>query len=70
MRISYPWFHRREQWDLNCWPLLCVHWKSPRVSSRIFCLWTGGIQVGKWRWIWRAAAPEGARPSGEASRDA
>ncbi len=37
--------HRLEQWDLDCWPLVCVHWKRPNRSTRIFCVWRWGIQI-------------------------
>jgi hypothetical protein len=40
------WFHRKEQWDLNCTPLICVHFKKPGLSKRIFCLWFWGVQIG------------------------
>ena len=36
MSIGYPWVHRKEQWDLKCWPLLCVHWRTPNRSKRVF----------------------------------
>jgi hypothetical protein len=40
-------FHRREQWDLECEPWLCVHLASPgEFSTRIFCVWWLGVQVG------------------------
>ena len=39
------WIHRLEQWDLDCWPLVCIHWRRPGRSTRIFCLWRWGIQV-------------------------
>ncbi len=45
--------HRKEQWDLNCWPLLCVHVHRPNGSRRVFCLWRGGVQVGKFYRGWR-----------------
>jgi hypothetical protein len=50
-RIWRLWFHRKDQWDLDdtgeVFPWLCVHWSTPGRSSRIFCAWHGGIQVGK-----------------------
>jgi hypothetical protein len=46
-------FHRKEQWDLDCWPWLCVHWRYANGSRRVFCLWSGGIQVGTWLWVWK-----------------
>ena len=39
------WFHRLEQWDLDCWPLVCVHVHTPDRSRRLFCLWRWGIQI-------------------------
>lgn len=42
-------FHRMEQWDYNCIPILCVHFERPGSSTRIFCLWKWGIQIGKFR---------------------
>lgn len=44
-RIGPLWFHRLEQWDLECWPWLCVHWSTPDRSKRIFCIWAWGIQI-------------------------
>lgn len=48
-------FHRKEQWDLGCWPLLCVRRNGTNragnyESSRVFCLWLWGIQIGSWLW--------------------
>lgn len=45
-------FHRKEQWDLDCWPWLCAHWNGPNYSQRVFCIWPGGLYLfGKvWRW--------------------
>lgn len=44
-------FHQKEQWDLNeagnVIPMICVHFARPDSSTRIFCLWRGGIQVGE-----------------------
>ena len=45
--IGHPWIHRLEQWDLDCVPLICVHWRSPNRCQRVFCLWRWGIQIGK-----------------------
>ena len=49
LRIGPLWIHRLEQWDLDCWPIVCVHWKQPNRSRRIFCLWRWGIQVRPFR---------------------
>lgn len=49
MNIGPISIHRKEQWDLDCWPLLCVHWTTPNRSRRILCLWRWGIQVGSAR---------------------
>jgi len=51
-----PIVHRKEQWDLNCIPWVCVHWQSANGSRRIFCLYSRGGQIGRWlfRWPWRA----------------
>ena len=38
--------HRKEQWDLGCKPLVCVHKKDACSSERIFCLWISGVQIG------------------------
>jgi hypothetical protein len=50
-RLGYPWVHRLEQWDLACWPIVCIHWRTPNRCKRIFCLWRIGVQIGNWRWI-------------------
>jgi hypothetical protein len=70
IRIGPLHVHRKEQWDLDCWPLVCVHWRydGGNGNKRIFCLWRWGIQVrpimvtsralhiGRRVWRWRAAA--------------
>lgn len=38
--------HRKEQWDLDCVPWICVHRRTPNSSTRVFCVWRGGIQIG------------------------
>ena len=45
--------HRKEQWDLNCWPLVCVHqsYDHGNGNRRVFCLWLWGIQIGRKRII-------------------
>lgn len=50
MKIS---IHRKEQWDLDCKPWVCVHVERTNARAnhecrRIFCLWSRGIQVGSW----------------------
>ena len=47
------WVHRLEQWDLDCWPIVCVHWHTPNRAQRIFCLWSGGVEIGRHVWRWR-----------------
>lgn len=37
--------HNKEQDDLNCFPIVCIHWRKPGHSKRIFCLWKWGLQV-------------------------
>ena len=65
--IPYPSIHRKEQWDLNCWPWVCVHWNTANSCRRIFCLYARGGQIGSWlfRWPWRAPnageVPQGIR---------
>ena len=69
LRLGPLWIHRLEQWDLDCWPLICVHWKRPNRSTRIVCVWRWGIQVrpfrlsraGLWygrRLLWRTTKGE------------
>jgi hypothetical protein len=45
--------HRKEQWDLQCVPLVCVHWRTLNSSTRIFCVWRYGIQITPY---WRVSA--------------
>ncbi len=45
IRIGPLWLHRLEQWDLGCWPWLCIHWRTANRSTRIFCVWRWGIQI-------------------------
>lgn len=47
----FPSIHRMEQWDLGCWPWVCIHWHYPNGARRVFCLWPGGVQVGEWYWL-------------------
>jgi hypothetical protein len=49
IKIGALSIHRKEQWDLDCWPLICAHWNTPNRSRRVFCLWRWGIQVGRGR---------------------
>lgn len=49
VRIGSLWVHRLEQWDLDCWPFVCVHWRQPNRCRRIFCLWRWGVQIGNGR---------------------
>lgn len=56
IRIGPLWLHRLEQWDLDCWPLACVHWRYDHGNGcrRVFCLWLWGIQIGGGkRWVFR-----------------
>jgi hypothetical protein len=53
MTIAGFWFHRLEQWDLDCFPLLCVHRKTANACARVFCLWSRGIQVGRHIIVWK-----------------
>lgn len=47
--LNSLWFHRKEQYDLNCWPIICLHWREPGHSKRLFCLYFWGVQIGKFR---------------------
>ncbi len=56
-------FHRKEQYDLECWPILAIHVRTPNQSTRWFCLWKDGLylrfgrqirQYRIWRWGGRA----------------
>jgi hypothetical protein len=56
IHIGPAWLHRKEQWDLDCWPFICIHWRYDygNGSRRIFCLWRWGIQIGGGkRWVFR-----------------
>ena len=48
MRIGRFEIHRKEQWDLDCIPWVCVHARSRDGCSvtRIFCVWAWGIEIG------------------------
>ena len=41
-----PMIHRKRQFDLECWPIIAVHWQTANRSKRIFCLWRRGIEIG------------------------
>ena len=43
MKILGYRIHRKEQWDLECWPIVCVHKEAPGESKRVFCLWVWGM---------------------------
>jgi len=38
--------HRKEQYDLKCWPIVCIHRKTIDECKRVFCLYFWGIQIG------------------------
>ena len=48
IRIGPLWIHRQEQWDLDCWPIVCIHWFYDHDNGcrRVFCLWRWGIRIG------------------------
>lgn len=46
MKIGQFNIHRKEQWDLECFPIICIHRRTPNRSARVFCLWRWGLQVG------------------------
>lgn len=41
MRIGPYWLHRLEQYDLDCWPILCIHktLDHGNETRRVFCLY-------------------------------
>lgn len=45
-------FHRKEQIDLQVKPWLCVHVTTDNgnTSTRMFCIWKGGLQIGRKVW--------------------
>lgn len=43
-------FHRKLQWDLGVFPWLCVHFRRPNSSTRVFCVWRRGIELGSHSW--------------------
>lgn len=53
MKVGPYWFHRLEQWDLDCHPILCVHkqFDDRNGSYRVLCIY---IKNGKFK-VWRAA---------------
>ncbi|MFA5037415.1 MAG: hypothetical protein WC479_09600 [Candidatus Izemoplasmatales bacterium] len=54
-RIWNLWFHRLNQWDIGCDPIICIHWRYDQGNGcrRIFCLWSGGIAFGRKRFRWK-----------------
>lgn len=51
--------HQKEQYDLECWPWLCIHVervnaRGHQESRRVFCVWPWGLQLGAW--LWKAAS--------------
>lgn len=51
MKVGNLSIHRKKQWDLECRPLLCVHRHTDTSSTRVFCVWLFGIQVGAYYWF-------------------
>ena len=45
-------FHRKEQWDLGCFPWLTIHAHTPNRSKRVFAIWGAGIEIGDWQRRW------------------
>lgn len=45
MQIGPFSIHRKVQDDLGCAPIVCVHYREPNSSTRIFCLWVEHGQV-------------------------
>lgn len=50
--------HRKEQIDLDCKPWVCLHVertnkRGNRQSSRWFCLWENGVEIGNIFISWR-----------------
>jgi hypothetical protein len=43
--IGPLWIHRNEQYDLPCYPIICVHWMRPNRSTRVLCVWRWGLQI-------------------------
>lgn len=54
-------FHRKEQYDLNVQPWVCIHARTANASQRVFCLWSGGVQVGRRVCRWGSTRPATAR---------
>lgn len=48
IKIGRVTLHNKEQWDLECIPLICAHLRSKdrNTSTRIFCI--GKRKNGKW----------------------
>lgn len=40
------WVHRREQYDLDCKPWVCVHLVRANSTTRLLCLWRRGLDLG------------------------
>ncbi len=56
MKIGKYKIHRKEQWDIGCHPLVCVHRQNENGSERVFCLWLWGVEVsGERRWVKRSS---------------
>ncbi len=62
MKIGPFTIHRKEQDDIGCVPLVCVHRREPNSRTRVFCLWTGGVQVGSRQFIRRDVERRILRP--------
>lgn len=54
IQIGPFWFHRKEQWDLGCWPWLAIHqyYNRGNGSRRVFCIWRHGLVIGDRSWKW------------------
>ena len=41
MKFLNYWIHRKEQWDLECNPIICIHkfYDNGNGCKRVFCLY-------------------------------
>ncbi|QIW89786.1 hypothetical protein PQE71_gp104 [Bacillus phage Izhevsk] len=49
MQIGDYKIHRKDQWDLHCKPIICIHkyYDGGNGCKRVFCLWFDGLKL-KW----------------------
>ena len=49
MKIGKYWIHRKEQYDLEVRPIICIHKTNSNGSLRIFCVAMKNGELRLWK---------------------